>query len=203
MIKVKGMLLEALKHELAPLYSLSTDTQHHTVARGIQCADFSQQFSHLASKCIIAHAISPLALRTGSNVSGWLSPSHHSTQGVQDHIAFLCYHPSAFPAPCNLCGVLPTLPSQPQPLLAHTLLHIVTQILSINTPSVEKKNTSVSNATVPLPLHGILYFIILLTDISLKHSRQAAKKDGNLLQCWHIIHAQYILLQVFPSSYMI
>lgn len=110
-----------------------------SVARGIQRADFSQQFSHLASKCIIAHAISPLALRIGSNVSGWLSPPHCSTQGVQDHIALLCYHPSAFPAPCNLCRVLPTLPSQSQVLLAHTLLHIVTQMLSINTPSVKKK----------------------------------------------------------------
>lgn len=125
-----------------------------SVARGIQRADFSQQFSHLASKCIIAHAISPLALTIGSNVSGWLSP-HCSTQGVQDHIALLCYHPSAFPAPCNLCRVLPTLPSQSQVLLAHTLLHIVTQMLSINTPLVKKKK-AVYNATVPSPLHGIL-----------------------------------------------
>lgn len=89
--------------------------------------------------CIITHAISPLALRTGWNVPGWLSPPPHSTQGVQDHIAFLCYHPPAFPAPCNLCGVLQTLPSLSQVLPARTVLHVVIQMLSINAPPVKKK----------------------------------------------------------------
>lgn len=116
-----------------PIHSITLSAAH-----SIQHADFSQWFSHSASMCIITHAISPLALRTGSNVAGWLSPPRRSTQGMQDHLAFLCYHPLAFPAPCNLCRVLQTLPSLPQVLPAHAVLRVVTQMLSINTPSVKK-----------------------------------------------------------------
>lgn len=108
-----------------PTHSITLSAVH-----GIQHADFSQQFSHPASVCIITHTISPLALRTGSNVPGWY------------HIDFLCYHPLAFPAPCNLCRVLQTLPLLSQVLPAHTVMRVVTQILSINTPSVKKKKLS-------------------------------------------------------------
>lgn len=113
------------------LYCILSPPTHSitlSAVRGIQHTDFSQQFSHPASVCIITHTISPLALRTGSNVPGWY------------HIDFLCYHPLAFPAPCNLCRVLQTLPLLSQVLPAHTVMRVVTQILSINTPSVKKKS---------------------------------------------------------------
>lgn len=82
--------------------SLRCPTASRCLLRGVS----STSPSH--TTCFITHVISPPALRRKSSVPGWLSPPGCSTQGVQHHIAFLCYHPRARPAPCKLCTVLRT-----------------------------------------------------------------------------------------------
>lgn len=165
----QGNAFRSLETRLAPLCSLPTGAQRCRIC----CADCSQWFSHPAFLCFITYTISRAALRTGLKLPGWLSPPHHPAQGMQDHIAFLCYQPPAFPAPCNLCTVLQTLPSPSQLLAAHTVLCVVTQRLSINTPSVKKD----AYKAILSPWHPITVF----HDSAHRHlckAHEASRKEG-------------------------
>lgn len=102
---------------------------------------------------------------------------HHSTRGTQDPIAFLCYRPLASSAPHDLCRVPQTRSLPPQVLPAHTVVCVVTQSLSIETPSMKK---SCVQCHYSLPLHGFLwqYFLMLLSDTSYSRLGKQQRRQG-------------------------
>lgn len=128
----------------------------------------SHSVSHTLHLCALLPHSLPASSEDRLQHTRLLITPHHSTRGTRDHIAFLCYHPLASPAPHNLCRAPRTCSLPPQVLPAHTGVCVVTQSLSINTPSMKKSSVQCHRS---LPLHGFLqqYFIMLLTDTS--HSR--------------------------------
>lgn len=196
------MLLEALEHGLALLYSLSNDTQHHNICRvWYPACPLLTVFLTLCISVLYCLTISPLVLRAGSKTRGCLSqlPAPLEACGITQPLPAIIPLPSlqhTIPAELRMYSLPPHISP------AHTVVHVVTQRLSINTPSMKKSCVQCHRSQ---PLRGFLqqYFIVLLSDTSYSRLGKQQKRQrtccsagtrsmhtlkSSLLHVWDKIH---------------